>query len=296
MAKKLISILFAVIVLGYATSAQNICRFVIGSDYHIGQSGFDAANGEPADNMRFIQSLNPDFVILTGDLTYNALLSEFTTLSNILKTNITAPIFELPGNHDSVSNSWDGAVAPNYIGWNATFPMKHFAFDVGPLKFIGINTEIQSSTDPTPGFGKVSALEKSWLYYELQRALSEKRMPLVFGHQALDFTADSDARDKIVASGCPMAFWGHNHVTNRVTTYTTCTYIELPSINTCPAGPVEGGFDLITITSTNLLMTFYKADPANNYPIIWSKNYSINVPAWASLRSTSAACSAIQKP
>ena len=68
------------------------------SDLHFSKSDFNKDKFQEAVNE--INALNPDFIILTGDLTDNGYYREFEKVTNYIAM-FQPPLFIIPGNHDS---------------------------------------------------------------------------------------------------------------------------------------------------------------------------------------------------
>uniref|UniRef100_UPI002584C1EB metallophosphoesterase family protein n=1 Tax=uncultured Methanobrevibacter sp. TaxID=253161 RepID=UPI002584C1EB len=68
------------------------------SDLHISELGFEEDVFIKA--VAEINAINPDMIILTGDLTNNGYYSEFIQATKYLEM-FDAPLFAVPGNHDA---------------------------------------------------------------------------------------------------------------------------------------------------------------------------------------------------
>jgi serine/threonine-protein phosphatase CPPED1 len=121
-----------------------------------------------------INSLNPDFVVITGDLTNKqgdpAQISEFKRIT--AKINKEIPVWYSPGNHDigqPTSQKDIDTFAADY--GNDRFSFKH-----KKSVFIGINSCIIKSNDPV-----LEKLQNEWLKKELSKTKKAKQI-IIFTH------------------------------------------------------------------------------------------------------------------
>jgi hypothetical protein len=115
-------------------------RFVILTDVHIGSRGRDALLQIAVDD---INALEPEFVILPGDITEDGEPEQFLQVKSILD-GLNCPFYAVPGNHDVIQRSTREPHCDEF--WKAAFgetPHDHF-IECGDLQIALVD-----STDPT---------------------------------------------------------------------------------------------------------------------------------------------------
>ena len=157
------------------SDAVNVMRIAHISDLHISATGKTFGVAPMAENLAkvvaHINGLNPDLVLVTGDIANNAERAETGRAADIL-AKLDAPFFLTPGNHDDrniLKTAFSQAVIP-------TTESKHlsYAVDVGHMRIISLD-----SSDPDAPNGRICPARAAWL--DAQLLLSSKPT-LIFMH------------------------------------------------------------------------------------------------------------------
>ncbi len=122
------------------------------SDLHFGAASPDAVSALHAD----LAQRQPEFVIITGDLTQEGRKKEFEEARDFLAA-IKATLFIVPGNHDlPVRNLWARFISPysrfqRFIA-NATNPV----YADGRIALAGLNSARRAALDINWSYGRLS--------------------------------------------------------------------------------------------------------------------------------------------
>ena len=150
--------------------------FVQISDSHIGFN--KPANADVAATLQAAldkigaNSVSPDFLIHTGDLTHSAKPAEFDTLNQIL-TGTRKEIFYVPGEHDTAAD--DGKLYLERYGKN-TRGSGWYSFDHKGVHFIGLVNVVRLE-----GMGMLGQAQLDWLKQDLS-GLKNSTPIIVFAH------------------------------------------------------------------------------------------------------------------
>ena len=121
--------------------------FVHLTDFHIGdprglmKNPFQTIGWKSARRcVKEINLLNPDFVVITGDLVYGQLYPgeyrrEYSKCWEILQ-EFDVPIYLCPGNHDGYVQMWEDG----FKYWRKYFGPLHYSFDYGDAHFVCVNS------------------------------------------------------------------------------------------------------------------------------------------------------------
>lgn len=137
------------------------------SDLHISELGFEEDVFIKA--VAEINAINPDMIILTGDLTNNGYYSEFIQATKYLEM-FDAPLFAVPGNHDARNLGYE--TFEELIGecsWKLT---KDDEFVV-----IGLD-----SSSPDISSGNVGRPQHLWMEHQLDQCVIEELFSIVALH------------------------------------------------------------------------------------------------------------------
>ncbi|MCK4447891.1 MAG: metallophosphoesterase, partial [Candidatus Marinimicrobia bacterium] len=192
-------------------------------------AGFEKDSSEMVDLREVINDINiinPEFVLLTGDLVNEGELEEhqhhryFTRAQRIL-AELDVPFFLTSGNHDL--GGWRDTPPPDgtarrtwwqFFGWKrlndpppgAPLYTQNYSFDYGPVHYIGLEVYINYDEwrDEIYGGTSFTSGQIQWLNDNLAAA-TESVSQVLFYHY--DFKEELDLN----ALGVDMALWGHTH-------------------------------------------------------------------------------------
>lgn len=218
------------------------------SDSHIGFN--KAINPDVTGTLRLAlaklqaESVAPDFVLHTGDLTHNGVAAEFDSLEQVLGTS-KSPLIYVPGEHDTAAD--DGKLyRERYAkeqanGWHS--------FNHKGVQFFGLVNVLQME-----GMGRIGPDQLQWIKSQLS-GISSSTPIVVFAHIPLwavypDWgwtTADSaDLFTELKRFGSVTVLNGHIHqvaqkVEGKVTFHTAMsTAFAQPAPGTAPSpGPMK---------------------------------------------------------
>jgi putative phosphoesterase len=180
------------------------------SDLHISESDFDEEVFMQA--VSEINQLQPDMIILTGDITNNGYYKEFQKASEYLKL-FEAPLFAVPGNHDSRNLGYQSF--EELIGersWKLTMD--------GNFTVIGLD-----SSSPDEARGHVGHPQHLWLEHQLDECVIHENFSIVALHHHVisipqtgrERNVLSDAGDilqTLTSHEVDLVLSGHKHVPN----------------------------------------------------------------------------------
>ena len=169
-----------------STPRRATLTFVHASDTHLSP----ASLARPERLRAVVDSLHPDFLIITGDLVRDALrvpepeATSYYELFARQKALFQTPVFTVPGNHENFGIERDtshvSASNPLYGRgmYHHYFGPDYYSFTRGGIHFIGLNTV---DIDDQHYYGHVDSLQLAWLERDL--ALVPPDMPVVtFDH------------------------------------------------------------------------------------------------------------------
>lgn len=133
--------------------------------------------------------LRPRFVVMGGDMIdeqesqaqYDALMSITSELDDDI------PMYWVPGNHDIAPDALVPTPASIAL-YRDAFGPDHYAFEVGHIRFIVLNTTVIDQPDAA---GDALDEQFEFLGKEIDRLLEDDKSGVVFGHHPL-FVADPD--------------------------------------------------------------------------------------------------------
>jgi predicted phosphodiesterase len=216
-------------------------RFAILTDFHVGDARGEKNNpGIPLQELRAkamaaVNAAKPDFVLLTGDITFypTTYENDYRQALEELVRGLNVPVFMTPGNHDLYSISALRVDGESF--WADTFGPVRKSFTYGPFRFIGFNSynwpeayrdryaealvkEVGSSS-----LGIMGAQEFEWIRDRIQEAHDMGLRPILFAHhdpQNMSPFAGDDVfsvvqRDAFAQflqdQGVEYYFFGHTH-------------------------------------------------------------------------------------
>lgn len=193
-----------------------------------GDEGYATDDSELADLEEVINDINlinPEFVLLTGDLLNEGEMEDFECLRHHTKTvhlleKFEVPVFIVPGNHDL--GGWD-ATPPSqgtarrewwrFFGWRQrTIPpvqeeyyVHDYSFNYDEVHFVGMESSDNYDSYLHNIYGDRGFIpsQLTWLTNDL--AAAGNKTKVLFYH--FDFNHDID----LTTIGADMALWGHTH-------------------------------------------------------------------------------------
>ena len=160
-----------------AKPSKDDFTFVQISDSHIGfnRPANTDVNGTMKAAIDKINALSvqPEFLIHTGDLTHQAKPEEFDAMDQILKSARAKDVFYVPGEHDTSVD--DGKAYLDRYGKN-TKGKGWYSFDHKGMHFVGLVNVLQLE-----GMGKLGPDQLNWLEDDL-KARSTSTPIVVFAH------------------------------------------------------------------------------------------------------------------
>ncbi len=179
------------------------------SDLHVGAVNFKEDILFEA--IKQINNLNPEAVIITGDITENGYYHEYLQVADYLEL-IENPMMVVPGNHDS-----------RHIG-NESFEeiIKHrhgtLITNDGGIKIIGLD-----SSEPDLDYGKVGRSQQYWMENELRKAHKNNQYKIIALHHHIIpvpktgrernvLTDAGDILQSLIYEKADLVISGHKHV------------------------------------------------------------------------------------
>ena len=180
------------------------------SDLHISKTAFDEEAFMNA--VSEINELQPDMIVLTGDLTDNGYYVEYEQAAKYLEM-FEAPLFAVPGNHDARNLGYQ--TFEELIGeksWKLTMD--------GNFTVIGID-----SSSPDEDKGHVGTPQHMWLEHQLDECVINENFSIVALHHHIvsipqtgrERNVLSDAGDilkTLTTHEVDLIVSGHKHVPN----------------------------------------------------------------------------------
>jgi hypothetical protein len=248
---------------------QDTWYFVHITDTHLPTTLYYYENGADTDSTSMedlraviedINLINPEFVLLTGDLIHEGELEDYLgkryfTRAQHLLSELTVPFYLVAGNHDI--GGWDSTPPPDgtarfnwwkFFGWprlddpppGAPWRTQNYSFDYGPIHFTGLEAYINYDDYLYWYYGSDSftAAQLQWLDDDLAAAGGSTKV--LFYHY--DFSSQVD----LDALGASMALWGHIHSDNGS--------LSQPPYNLATNNVCDGdrAFRLIRVSGSNL--------------------------------------------
>ncbi|MBP3790599.1 MAG: metallophosphoesterase family protein [Methanobrevibacter sp.] len=180
------------------------------SDLHVSKSDFDEEMFMTA--VTQINNMQPDMIILTGDLTNNGYYTEFEQVKRYLAM-FEAPLFAIPGNHDARNLGYQ--TFEELIGersWKLTMDDQ--------VTVIGLD-----SSSPDESKGHVGTPQHMWLEHQLDECVINDNFSIVSLHHHVvsipqtgrERNVLSDAGDilkTLTTHEVDLVLSGHKHVPN----------------------------------------------------------------------------------
>jgi len=245
-----------------------------------------------------VNLLQPDFVMISGDLTFGQLYPfeytvEYQKCYEILQ-EFDVPTFLCPGNHDGyVQTGQDGLKF-----WEKTFGPLYYSFDYGDTHFLSINSYDWSRRDRI-GFsylvfnwgGSIRQEQMNWIADDLSENSDTDQTIMMMHHNPLwDTTGDSllkkgyhgreDILTLIRSNGVDGVLSGHVHYDD-ITIDNNTTYITTTTLSSSLSRDGYWGYRIITVEDSMLNSYNYKEPkysiPSYNIKIEDSTDQSITI-------------------
>jgi 3',5'-cyclic AMP phosphodiesterase CpdA len=235
-----------------------------------------------------VNLLQPDFVLITGDLTFGQFYPfeysvEYKKCYEILQ-EFDVPTFLCPGNHDGyVQTGQDGLKF-----WEETFGPLYYSFDYGDTHFLSVNSYDWSRRDRI-GFsylvfnwgGSIRQEQMNWIAEDISENSDTEQTIMMMHHNPLwDTTGDSllkkgfqgrnDILSIIRTKGVDAVLAGHVHYDN-VTIDNETTYLTTTTLASSCDGDGYWGYRMITVDNNTLASYNYK-EPKYSIP-----SYKLNI-------------------
>ncbi|MDP3623989.1 MAG: metallophosphoesterase [Methanobacteriaceae archaeon] len=179
------------------------------SDLHVG--AHNHVEKTLLDSIDQVNNLNPDLIVLTGDLTDNGYYLEFLKVNDYLAL-FENPVMVVPGNHDArhVGNETFEEIFHNRSGTLSN--------DTDDLTVIGLD-----SSEPDLDYGKVGRPQQVWMEDELLKAQKNNQYKIIALHHHIipvpktgrerNVLADAgDILHSLTNNNVDLVISGHKHV------------------------------------------------------------------------------------
>jgi len=179
-------------------------RLVHLSDLHIGCPGYVSHWGDRV--LSAIETMKPDLVVITGDLTDNGYDAEYERAAEFIQ-KIQAPTFVVPGNHDARN--------AGYIVFEEIFRGRFFKYRDSFVSLLGVDSTEPDIDDGHIGrenYGMIkdffAASENQWKIFALHHHL----IPIPNTGRERHIPVDSgDVLALLVEAGVHLVLSGHKH-------------------------------------------------------------------------------------
>jgi len=235
-----------------------------------------------------VNLLNPDFVIISGDLVFGQMYPfeytlEYKKCYDILQ-EFDVPTFLCPGNHDGyIQTGQDGLRF-----WEDYFGPVYYSFDYGNMHFLSVNSYDWPAFDRL-GFsyivlnwgGSVQDAQMQWIADDLDEHIDADQTLMMMHHNPLwDTTGDSllkkgyQGQDELLnlirTKGVDGIFAGHVHYDN-VTIDNGTTYITTTTLASSLDHDAYWGYRLVEVEE-NVFSSYNYKEPKYSVP-----SYHINI-------------------
>lgn len=218
------------------------------SDLHVSKADFDEDIFMKA--AAEINELQPDMIILTGDITNNGYYAEFEQATRYLSM-FEAPLFAVPGNHDSRNLGYESF--EDLIGersWKLTLGDE--------FTVIGLD-----SSSPDESRGHIGKPQHMWLEHQLDKCVIDDKFSIVALHHHVvsipqtgrERNVLSDAGDilkTLTTHEVDLILSGHKHVPN-VWRINNTLVVNAGSLCSCKLrGKIKNSYNVYNITDSEI--------------------------------------------
>ena len=218
------------------------------SDLHVSVSDFNEEVFMEA--VAEINHLQPDMIILTGDLTEHGYYNEFQQATKYMEL-FEAPLFAVPGNHDSRNlgyQSFEELVGEK--SWKLTFGEKYTV--------IGLD-----SSSPDENKGHIGTPQHLWLEHQLDECVINDHFSIVALHHHIvpipqtgrERNVLSDAGDilkTLTTHEVDLVLSGHKHVPNIWKINETVVVNAGSLCSSKLRGKIKNSYNVYHITDTDI--------------------------------------------
>ena len=159
--------------------------FIQMCDTQLGFSDYEQDTRSLRQAVRQINALNPDFVVICGDLVHAASDKSFSDFKEII-SSFQVPCYYVPGNHD-VGNK---PTPESLQYYRKTLGKDYFMLEHKGIAFIFVNTQLWK--EPVPD---ESEKQDRWLKERLKIASEKGQQIFIVGHYPL-FCKEADEADE----------------------------------------------------------------------------------------------------
>ncbi|HKK61795.1 MAG TPA: metallophosphoesterase, partial [Bacteroidales bacterium] len=193
-------IVFVAVIFTGCNSGKDELTFVHLTDIHVAPGAESEA--DLRDVVSDINNLEPDFVVVTGDLTNNGTNAALEAAKNVLD-RLDVPYYAIPGNHET---NWSESAG---LKFNELWGNDRFLFTKGQFMFVGFNTGPYMKM----GDGHVKQEDLQWLRRMLKEKKGEDQILITMTHYPLADGLDNwtEVTRILKEHDCRMAFCGHGH-------------------------------------------------------------------------------------
>ena len=241
--------------------APQVQRFVWLTDIHVTLQ----YNTDSWTNVcKHVATIRPTFVLNTGDTADRAWGTEFDYyFAGIRAAQLTAPIYTVPGNHDSImTNAGGGAMTNQWQVYDAAGLTRHFTVDIGPFRIIAFSTyEDDDGVIATTAY--IDSAEKTWVLARLAECAGAGKTPILATHYNAQMLIDGGTwptfQADITTYNIKGYLSGHDHFSCPVVTYSTiCQNVRGASVWGQATGQTPGMM-VWYVYSDRMEMTFSSA-------------------------------------
>ena len=206
-----------------------------------------------------INTLQPDAVVISGDLTENGYYRQFVKVKEYINM-IDSPTIVIPGNHDA-RNIGDEVFEEIIGDRDSTLELKD-----SNIKIIGLDSSV-----PDLGHGKIGRLQKKFLESELKDAKDRNMFTIITVHHHIipvpntgrERNVLSDAGDillLLLQNNVNMVLSGHKHVPH-VWNMNDTLFVTAGTVSSMKLrGNTHPSFNLVDINDDEVKITLYNHD------------------------------------
>ncbi|WP_186389337.1 MULTISPECIES: phosphodiesterase [unclassified Stappia] len=192
------------------------------TDLHVRPSGLACYRVSETNMLarRAVEALNaldpqPDAVVITGDLADGPDLREYAGVQRLI-SRIKAPVYVLPGNHDSTAMMRETLIGVGPINEGENGKM-HYAVDIGDVRLVALDSAVPGAPHGTLGEAQLAWLDQALSASDRPTLIALHHPPARtgIGHMDRIGLTDSDAFAEVISrhSHVQRVMCGHVHRT-----------------------------------------------------------------------------------